>query len=158
MKLYTTTDLARFSGANPRSVQHWAASQILLPQPETNRAGTGTRRLFNIHEAVMACVMQTLTERQINIGEMQRVASIIRQWLLSPVGGQDRLLGGIIRGQQAWFVTFSGQEDPAAKIVMELKGHKAEDLFTDIFVDLDTRSVAIVFNLTAVLKPLRGEI
>ncbi len=69
-KLYSVTELAHVAGANPRSVQHWAASGILVAKPETERRGTGNRRLFAADEALVACVLQPLAERQTPVGEM----------------------------------------------------------------------------------------
>ncbi len=36
---YTVTDIARIAGANPRSVQHWTASKLLIAKSETDRKG-----------------------------------------------------------------------------------------------------------------------
>lgn len=117
---YSVTDIARLAGANPRSVRHWAVSGILIPKPETNRAGTGNRRVFAADEAILACVLQPLAERQTPVGEMQRIALLIRDHLLTRGVARRALLNKMILGTiQAWFVAFPEQDDPAAKIVEE---------------------------------------
>ncbi len=107
---YTVTKLAQIAGANPRSVQHWAASGILRPATGTNRGGTGTTRLFSSDEAIVACIMQVLLQRQTPIGEMIRTARTVRGELLVGLGGRRAVLGEIISGRlQAWLVDFPSQ-------------------------------------------------
>jgi hypothetical protein len=151
---YTVTDIARIAGANPRSVQHWAASGILIAKPETNRAGTGNRRLFAADEAIIACVLQPLVERQTPVGEMQRIAFLIRDELLTRGPVRRGLLNKMILGStQAWFVAFAEQDDPAAIILQ--KGGGA--FFDEIFVQMKEKQVAIVIDLTAAFRGFREE-
>lgn len=153
-KEYSVTDLARIAGANPRSVQHWAASRILLAKPQTDRAGTGTRRLFSADEAIIACVMQALLERQTPVGEMLRVGFVIRDELLTKGFVRRGLAGKMIRGEtQAWLVDFPGQDDPAAAIVQRGGGES----FEKVFGLMKSEPIAIVIDLTAALRGLRAE-
>lgn len=153
-KEYTVTDLARIAGANPRSVQHWAASRILLAKPQTDRAGTGTARLFGADEAVIACLMQALLERQTPVGEMLRVGFVIRDELLTRGPMRRGLLGRIARGEvQAWLVNFPNQDDPAAMILQS----NSSDSFASVFAQMKEKPVAIVIDLTAALKGLQAE-
>ena len=39
---YSVVDIARLARANLRSVQHWAASGLLMAKSETDRKGTGS--------------------------------------------------------------------------------------------------------------------
>jgi hypothetical protein len=151
---YSVTDIARIAGANPRSVQHWAVSGILMPKPETNRAGTGNRRVFAADEAIVACIMQPLVERQTPVGEMQRIAVLIRNEFLSRGVARRGLLNTILAGtKQAWFVCFPEQDDPAAMIVPEGGGES----FEAVFGQMRQKHVAVVVDLTAVFKGLRTE-
>jgi hypothetical protein len=161
-------DLAKIAGAAPRSVQHWAASGVLSPNPETNRAGTGSRRLFPPFEAVVACIMQPLAERQAPIGELLRVAHIVRAELM--VGGYRRVLRTIVAGSDAWFVVFANQTDPAAMliarpvatIVAGTGGQIArpnEDpgpSFIDVFSGMNGAAVAFVVDLTTAFAGIRA--
>jgi hypothetical protein len=150
---YSVTDIAHIAGANPRSVQHWAVSGILIPKPETNRAGTGNRRVFAADEAIIACIMQPLAERQTPVGELLRVAVLIRDYFLTRGAGERALLNTIISGMaQAWFVCFPEQDDPAAMIVRKGGGES----FEAVFGTMQQKHVAIVVDLTAVLQGLRG--
>ncbi len=151
---YSVTDIARIAGANPRSVQHWAASKLLIAKSETDRKGTGNRRLFAADEALIACVLQPLAERQTPVGEMQRIAFLIRDHLLTRGVARRALLNKVILGStQAWFVAFPEQDDPAAKIV------QADDEadFEEIFRHMKEKPVALVIDLTAAFKGFREE-
>ena len=149
---YSVTDIARIAGANPRSVQHWAASGILIARPTTNRKGTGNRRLFAADEAVIACVLQPLVERQTPVGEMQRIAFLIRDELLTRGPARRGLLNKMILGSaQAWFVAFAEQDDPAAMIVQQGGGA----LFEAVFGQMKQKQVAIVIDLTATFRGFR---
>jgi hypothetical protein len=152
---FTVTDLARIAGANPRSVQHWAASRILSPNPHTDRAGTGTRRLFSADEAVVACIMQPLLERQTPVGEMLRIALVVRGELLVGLGGRRRILDHILHGRsQGWLVIFPEQDDPVAMLLQR----KSVDSFAEVFAKMKNKAVALVIDLTAALKGLRSEL
>lgn len=151
---YSVTDIARIAGANPRSVQHWAASGTLIAKSETDRKGTGIRRLFAADEAIIACVLQPLAERQTPVGEMQRIAFLIRDHLLTRDLARRGLLNKMILGTiQAWFVAFPEQDDPAAKIV-EAGGEAG---FEEIFRHMKEKPVALVIDLTAAFKGFRKQ-
>ncbi len=153
-KVYSVTEIASIAGANPRSVQHWAASGILTAKPGTDRRGTGNRRLFAADEALIACVLQPLAERQTPVGEMQRIAFLIRDEFLMKGPARRGLLNKMIIGStQAWFVAFADQDDPAAMIVPE--GDKAR--FDEIFRQMKEKPVALVIDLTAAFKGFRQE-
>jgi hypothetical protein len=152
---YTVTDLARIARANARSVQHWAASGILKPERETNRRGTGTPRLFSADEAIIACIMQVLLQRQTPIGEMLRIATVIRGEVLVGIGQRRALLGRIIRGHvRAWFVDFPEQANPASMLVPE----GASDTFVEVFRNMNGGAVAIVIDLTTALTGMQQEV
>ncbi len=149
---YTVTDIARIAGANPRSVQHWAASKLLIAKSETDRKGTGNARLFAADEALIACVLQPLAERQTPVAEMKRIAFLIRDHLLMRGVARRGVLNKMILGTtQAWFVAFPEQDDPAAKIV-EAGGEVG---FEEIFRHMREKPVALVVDLTAAFKGFR---
>ena len=149
---YSVVDIARLARANPRSVQHWAASGLLMAKSETDRKGTGSRRLFPADEAIIACVLQPLAERQTPVAEMQRIASLIREHLLQRGFSMRAQLNKMILGStQAWFVAFPEQDDPAAKIVQA----GGEAGFEEIFRHMKEKPVAIVIDLTAAFKGFR---
>ncbi len=150
----TVTQLAEIAGANARSVQHWAASGILFASPVSNRKGTGTPRLFPSDEAIVACIMQALHDRQMPVGAMLRVATIVRANLLSHIGGGRHLLNRIIlRGEKVWFVDLGNEDNNAARLVPE-----SDSKFCSVFEGMKPNSTALVVDLTAALAGIRGNI
>ncbi len=88
------------------------------------------------------------------MGELLRVAALIRTELLTKGPARRGLLGRAARGEvRAWFVSFSDQDEPTAMILL---GDAAES-FAAVFSKMKTKSVAIVIDLTAALKGLRAE-
>ncbi len=149
----TVTQLAEIAAANPRSVQHWAASGILFASPVSNRKGTGTPRLFPSDEAIIACIMQSLHDRQLPVGAMLQVATIVRTNLLSHIGGGRHLLNRIIlRREKVWFVDLGNEDNNAAKLVPE------NTKFCSVFERMKPNSTALVVDLTAALAGIRGKI
>ncbi|CAJ0849361.1 hypothetical protein AMST5_00114 [freshwater sediment metagenome] len=125
-----------------------------MAKAETDRKGTGNRRLFAADEAIVACVLQRLAERQTPVGEMQRIAFLIRDHLLKRGVARRAMLNKMILGStQAWFVAFPEQDDPAAKIVQA----GGEAGFEEIFHHMKEKPVALVIDLTAAFKGFREE-
>jgi DNA-binding transcriptional MerR regulator len=75
---YTLADLARVTGAKRRSLQLWADAGVIRAKRGTNRAGTGTHRLFSRDEAILACIIHAFALHQISIGELLNIASVAR--------------------------------------------------------------------------------
>jgi len=78
---YTLADLARVTGAKRRSLQLWADADLIVAEKGTNRAGTGTHRLFSRQEAIIACITHAFALHQIAIGELLRIAAALRVWI-----------------------------------------------------------------------------
>jgi len=147
----TVTDLARIARANARSVQHWAACGILIPVHGTDREGTGTRRLFSTDEAIIACVMRVLLERQMPVGAMLRVSAGIRSLLAGPI---RQFLSEVISNEKrAWYVDLGGEGFSAGKFVF---GGIVD--FVSVFEKMNKASTALVIDLTAALSGIKGNI
>jgi DNA-binding transcriptional MerR regulator len=151
--VYTVTDLARIAGANPRSVQHWAASGLLSPDPVTNRAGTGVRRLFSSDELIVACILQPLVEHQTPIGELQTIGNSVRRSLFNGAEAR-RKLTAILSGSQAWLVLFPPRRKnmlTLTRVVMP-SIEEEDPSFSKVFEPTRNASVSIVLDLTASLR------
>ncbi len=79
MQEYSLADLTRLTGAKRRSVQLWAEAGVILADPGTDRAGTGTHRKFSRQEAVIALVINPLAKLHISIGDLLKVADSVRR-------------------------------------------------------------------------------
>jgi hypothetical protein len=75
---YTLADLVRVTGAKRRSLQLWADAGVIKAKKGTNRAGTGTHRLFSRDEAIVACIVNSFGIHQMPIGQLLNVASVCR--------------------------------------------------------------------------------
>jgi hypothetical protein len=81
---YTLADLTRITGARRRSVQLWAEAGVIRAAPATERAGTGTHRRFSRDEAIIACIVSAFARRQMPIGQLLQISSLIRSGLDNP--------------------------------------------------------------------------
>ncbi|MHC2334471.1 DNA-binding transcriptional MerR regulator [Bradyrhizobium sp. USDA 4454] len=105
MDLYSLADLARITGAKRRSIQLWADAGVIVPEGDTDRAGTGTHRKFSRDEAIIACLIHPFAARQIAIGELIAISKSVRQSFLKMVG-LKRTIEDAIRGDDSWCLMY----------------------------------------------------
>jgi hypothetical protein len=79
MEFFTLADLVKVTGAKRRSLQLWADAGVIKAVKGTHRAGTGTHRLFDPHEAIVACIVHAFALHQIAIGELLTISAGIRE-------------------------------------------------------------------------------
>jgi hypothetical protein len=121
---YTLAGLARASKAKRRSLQLWADAGILRAYRGTERKGTGTHRLFGRDEVIIASIINVFGQRQVAIGEMQRLGLAIREFLDS---GEERVaIEEAIDGKKRFLVVgwFIGKE--AEQPLVFLADHRHE--------------------------------
>ncbi|MCS3449552.1 hypothetical protein M2222_001627 [Bradyrhizobium elkanii] len=95
MDSYSLRDLVEVTGAKRRSLQLWADAGVILAERGTQRAGTGTHRQFSRREAIVACIIRPLAERQIAIGELLALSDRIRLAIvMSPDPFEAAIAGG----------------------------------------------------------------
>jgi hypothetical protein len=75
---FLLADLVKITGAKRRSLQLWADAGVIKAEKGTDRAGTGTHRLFPVEEAVVACIVHAFAQHQIAIGELLIISERIR--------------------------------------------------------------------------------
>ena len=98
--------------------------------------------------------MQVLLDRQTPVGEMLRIAVLVRDQLLTRGFQQRGFLNQVIDGLQAWLVLFAPQNNPIACIVPAGTGES----FDPVFTQMKAGAVALVIDLTSALKGLRSEL
>jgi hypothetical protein len=96
---YTLADLARVTGAKRRSLQLWADAGVIRAKKGTNRAGTGTHRLFSRDEAIIACIIQAFALHQMSIGELQGIGMVLRDVFPELYAEFNALLESAIKGE-----------------------------------------------------------
>ena len=161
MAQHTLADLTRISGAKRRSVQLWAEGGVLKADPTTERAGTGTHRTFGRDEAIIACVVHALAQSQIAIGELLRLADIVRRYLSRP--DNRELFEAAIRDEgRLWLVLF--RQPVSDELVGRHSAHliraddpKGTQRFYNVFSGLGSgNTLAFVIDLNGALAGLRA--
>jgi hypothetical protein len=118
---YTLADVVRMSRAKRRSVQLWADAGIIRAYGITERKGTGTHRQFARDEIIIASIINVFSQRQVAIGELQRLGTAIRQFLNS---GTSRSLLEDAVGNVGWI---SRDPVPAHRVFMVLTWRRDVD-------------------------------
>ncbi len=76
---FTVSDLVRFSGAKPRSLQVWTDAGVLLPLFGTDRGGSGAYRRYPYAEAELACIIAALSSAwRLPVGSLKSLSQAIR--------------------------------------------------------------------------------
>lgn len=73
------------TGAKRRAVQIWADAGAIRSTEATDRAGTGIHRCFNEKEVQITAILAHVSELQISIGTLRKIAGEIRDKLDSIV-------------------------------------------------------------------------
>ena len=102
---YTVAELAGITGAKPRSIQFWAASGLLHPNPDTMGAGPGTHRRYSREEALVACVLHALTGSiRLALGDLRNVAEGARNLMEHRDARAD--VEAVIAGNRRMYLIF----------------------------------------------------
>ena len=119
MTEYTLSELAKITGAKPRSIQLWADAGIIKAAAATERAGSGTHRRFSRQEAVIACVLATFADQKIAIGGLSQIAHGLRAMpeLRDRTHGKVDILGDALRGVKTFLVVKWGSLKGKTQIV-----------------------------------------
>jgi hypothetical protein len=121
---YTLADLVRVTGAKRRSLQLWADAGVIRAKRGTNRAGTGTHRLFSRDEAIVACIIHAFALHQISIGELLNIASVARTHPGSMV--RRNFIDRAISGESDPVMVFSSWRTEEGRVQFEVGYSYAE--------------------------------
>lgn len=138
-KLYTLADLVRVTGAKRRSLQLWADAGVIRAKKGTNRAGTGTHRLFSRDEAIVACIIHAFALHQMSIGELLNISRAAPRYPDSPL--RRIFVEPTIRGESDAVMVFSSWRE---------KGHV---LFGVSYSHADDQNLLSQFLLEALSRP-----
>lgn len=78
---YTLAEVTKRTGAKRRSVQLWADALIIHAIPDTDRAGTGVHRRFDLHELKIVALLASLADWGMPIGWLRYFALNFRKAL-----------------------------------------------------------------------------
>jgi DNA-binding transcriptional MerR regulator len=136
MTEYTLSELAKITGAKPRSIQLWADAGIIKAAAATERAGSGTHRRFDRQEAVIACVLTPFADQKIAIGGLSQIAHWLRGMseLRDRTHGKVDFLGDALRGVNILLVVKWASLKGKTQIVSaRLVSERVKTEFSDVF-------------------------
>jgi hypothetical protein len=78
-KLPTLADIVKSTEAKPRTVQLWADAGVIVPDPGSDREGSGRHRQFSKREVVIACIVARFAAEKVAIGGLKAIALELRR-------------------------------------------------------------------------------
>lgn len=79
MQVRTLSELATLTGLKPRTIQFWTSNGVLLPEEGTKHGGPGVHRQYGQTEVIIACILASISQFNIQIGRLTAIATYIRQ-------------------------------------------------------------------------------
>jgi hypothetical protein len=108
--MVTLSDISKATGAKPRSVQLWADAGVIIPEPGTDREGSGRHREFSKSEVIIACIVAPFAADKMSIGGLLGLARVVRDhWLDKNTKALDDAINGIGNN---FLLVASGRIDP----------------------------------------------
>ena len=83
--------VARLSGIEPRTLDHWAATGFLVPSVK-KADGTGTRRVYSFSDLVAARVVKELRSAGASLQGLRKVVKALRRREFAENLGEARLI------------------------------------------------------------------
>ena len=74
----TLADIVKATGAKPRTVQLWADAGVIVPEPGSDREGSGRHRQFSKIEVAIACIVAPFAAEKVAIGGLKAIALELR--------------------------------------------------------------------------------
>jgi hypothetical protein len=93
---FTLGDIALKTGVEPRLLQFWADSRLILPEGADEHPGRGRAREFSDAELQTASLLGPLASGGIPIGRLRTFAYIFRGALTGEAPPKQRMVGGAI--------------------------------------------------------------
>jgi hypothetical protein len=134
---YTLSDLARATGAKPRSIQLWADAGVIKADASTERSGSGTHRRFGRQEAIVACIVAPFAEQKVAIGGLIQIAQGIRGSfeVAQRTGGKIDFLKDAANGVRVYLIvkwgSLKGKTQIVASLMISEKATPNYSLFKD---------------------------
>jgi hypothetical protein len=167
-ELYRLVEVVRRTGAKRRAIQLWADGGVIFSTAESDRAGTGTHRLFEEMEVQIAALLVPLANLGLPIGILKRFAHIIRQALFSRLPGAvsamleegtpriGRALSRAVRREGGnWLLFAYTPEWLHIEVATDENGPISIDLDRFIPGGSDKNAVIVALNLTNLLGSAR---
>jgi hypothetical protein len=160
----TLSDISKATGAKPRTVQLWADAGVIVPEPGTDREGSGKHREFGKGEVIIACIVAPFAVDKMAIGGLLNIARTIRH--VHPkanIKEFDRAIEGI--GSSFMFVSLrhfdpvkvTAYSGPLTPFIGIIEGDESNQRLAE-FMAHETQDFPMVkiLSLNSVLKPLKA--
>jgi hypothetical protein len=157
--LVTLADIVRATGAKPRTVQLWADAGVIVPEPGSDREGSGRHRHFSKREAAIACIIARFAVEKVAIGGLKAIAFQLRgsiEFLSGDKWALDRAFLG--KGRNFVQITsFSDVESGQRKYIVRLINSVRASMPLIQFLEEGASGSAKlnVIDLDHALRPLR---
>jgi hypothetical protein len=157
------SDIARVTGAKPRSVQLWADAGVLVADVGTDHEGPGTHREFSRDEVVIACIIAPFAADKVAIGGLLNLAHGIRHaqskfpvHFEEAIGGKGEVILAISKRRFDPETKLRHSERPEYMLTL-ISGPEARQPL-DGFVSENAVDFPLIqiLSLNKVLTPLRG--
>ena len=147
---FTLADIVNVTGAKRRSVQLWADGGAIKAEPATERAGSGTHRVFSRGEVMIACILTALAKLNAPIGDLITAGAKFRDHLLdlTELAGFE----GAVRGEIELVAFYS----PGLVPTIWRKEHATWFFDQAVIPEITKVSVAQIIYLNPFLAGLRN--
>jgi hypothetical protein len=154
----TLADIVRATGAKSRSVQLWADAGVILPDPGSDREGSGRHRQFSKREAMIACIIAPFAAEKVAIGGLKAIARGLREIRFS---SEERVLNQALAGRGRNFIqitTFLDDESGKTGYAIRLinSDHTNMPLLQFLEEGASGSAKMNIIDLDHVLRPIRG--
>jgi hypothetical protein len=153
----TLADIAKATGAKPRSIQLWADAGVLLPDVGTDREGSGRHRRFSKLEVVVACIVAPFANEKVAIGGLKAIASQVRQTMTLGHSLETHPIRDALEGRGENYIAISTfpREGKTGYLVVTVGGHISKSLPTFLAEMTSGGAKLNVLSLNTLLKPIR---
>lgn len=90
---YTLSEVAHRTGAKTRALQAWTDGGVLESTSDTDRAGRGVHRLYQVWEVRIAALLVPLAKMGVPIGHLKSFAALLRPMVLNAKAILPAVLG-----------------------------------------------------------------
>jgi MerR-like DNA binding protein len=160
----TLSDLARATGAKPRTVQLWADAGVVVPEIGTDHEGPGRHREFSKNEAIVACIVAPFAADKMAISGLIPLARMVRDHLRDKgTKAFDHAIKGV--GKNFLVVSMihfdpvrvTGYTDKLTHAVGTIEGPLSDQPLSEFMSDRASDFPLVrILSLNTVLKPINA--
>jgi hypothetical protein len=154
----TLADIARATGAKPRSIQLWADAGVLLAEAGTDREGSGQHREFSKQEVVIACIVAPFANEKVAVGGLKAIATGVRNVMAFGHPFEMQPIHDALAGKGENFITIATfpSEGRTAYAVTTIGNQYSSKSLMAFLSEMTMGGAKLnVLSLNTLLKPIR---